>query len=140
MSWFSGDRVVLAIALAVVLVSMLISITPAGRVAVDAGGRLPMPRVCMFRASTGIDCPSCGLTRSFVCLGHFDLTAAWHYHRLGPVLYLVVLLQLPLRTLRIAWPAFRQRTDPFDARAHLWVLLTLVGLLLVNWVVYLVTL
>jgi hypothetical protein len=140
MSRLSGDWVVLILAVAVVSVSMLISVTPSGRVAIDPGGKLPMPRVCMFRASTGIDCPSCGMTRSFVALGHFDLIGAWHYHRLGPLLYLLVLVQLPLRGLRIAWPRFRERSNPWDGRLHMWILLTMVALLIVNWLIYLATL
>ncbi len=44
--------------------------------------------VCPVRRLTGIPCPSCGLTRSFVAIGNGDLGTAFAFHPLGPALYL----------------------------------------------------
>lgn len=74
-----------------------------------------LPSLCLFYHLTGLPCPGCGLTRSFVSLGHGHFAEALHWHPLGPVLFLlcallwlrcgiyhwrgVTLLPLPPRTL-----------------------------------------
>lgn len=44
------------------------------------------PTLCAVRAVTGVPCPGCGLTRSFVAAAHGDLGAAFAFHPFGPVL------------------------------------------------------
>ncbi len=51
-----------------------------------------LPSVCPFYTLTGLPCPGCGLTRSFVCVSHGHLREALHWHPLGPVIYGVFLL------------------------------------------------
>ena len=51
-----------------------------------------LPSVCLFYHLTGLPCPGCGLTRSFVCLGHGHLRDSLHWHPLGPIIYGVFLL------------------------------------------------
>lgn len=46
---------------------------------------------CRFHALTGHSCPSCGLTRSFFALRHFDVGAAFGFHPLGPIVCLALL-------------------------------------------------
>lgn len=60
-----------------------------------------VPPLCLWNNLTGIDCPGCGLTRSFTWMGHGDVVASFDRHRLGPVLYLAVWVQVPLRLRRI---------------------------------------
>lgn len=58
-----------------------------------AGGQIGhLPSVCLFYHWTGLPCPGCGLTRSFVCLGHGDFLGALHWHPLGPALFLLCAL------------------------------------------------
>jgi hypothetical protein len=40
---------------------------------------------CVFRASTGAQCPFCGISRSFVSLADGDLASSITHHLLGPV-------------------------------------------------------
>ncbi len=47
---------------------------------------------CLWRRSLGVDCPSCGLTRSFLAVGRGDLSAAVRHHPAGPFLFLVAVL------------------------------------------------
>ncbi len=97
-------------------------------------GRVPFPAICLFRAATHVNCPGCGLLRSFVAMGHLDCAAAWRFNRVGPLLYAFALLQIPYRAMRLAWPAFLRRTERREAFVTLLVLWGFVGLLVVNWV------
>lgn len=51
------------------------------------GSILGLPSLCPFNNVTGIPCPGCGLTRSFVSLGHGDVSQAFVWHPLGPLLF-----------------------------------------------------
>jgi hypothetical protein len=48
-----------------------------------------LPSVCLFYNLTGLPCPGCGLTRSFVCLGHGHWRESLHWHPLGPLFFLI---------------------------------------------------
>lgn len=52
------------------------------------------PIICPTRRITGVMCPGCGLSRSFVPLSHGDLTAAFQFHVFGPLVYLLFVLSL----------------------------------------------
>ena len=54
------------------------------------------PVVCTFRRLTGVECPSCGLTRSFCAMAHGDLARATHFNPLGPVLFAILCVSLVL--------------------------------------------
>lgn len=43
---------------------------------------------CLIKGITGISCPGCGMTRSFLALMRLDFAGAWHYHPL--VFYLLI--------------------------------------------------
>jgi Protein of unknown function (DUF2752) len=46
---------------------------------------------CPLRALTGIPCPTCGMTRSFVAISQGNLDAAINYHLFGPAFFLLFL-------------------------------------------------
>jgi hypothetical protein len=48
--------------------------------------------LCVFRSLTGLPCPGCGLTRSFCALAQGDVSAAFRFHILGPMAYVVVVV------------------------------------------------
>ncbi len=50
--------------------------------------------ICPFRLVTGIPCPGCGMTRAVLAACRGDMTAAFAYHPLFPLLPLVALLLL----------------------------------------------
>ena len=93
----STDWWLLGLSGAVVLASVWLSPSPD---AVTIFG-WEVPPLCLFSNLTGLDCFGCGLTRSFTYVGHGDLESALDLHRLGPIFYLVVLSQLPLRAWRL---------------------------------------
>ncbi len=57
------------------------------------GGQIGrFPSICLFYHLTGLPCPGCGLTRSFVCLGHEQFLESLHWHPLGPAIFLLCAL------------------------------------------------
>jgi hypothetical protein len=52
-----------------------------------------LPSVCGFRNLTGLPCPSCGLTRSWVAIAEGNLGTGLAAHRLGWMTMLYVALQ-----------------------------------------------
>lgn len=51
-----------------------------------------LPSFCLFYHWTGLPCPGCGLTRSFVSLGHGHFVESLHWHPLGPAIFFVLTL------------------------------------------------
>jgi hypothetical protein len=47
---------------------------------------------CALRHLTGIPCPTCGMTRSFIALAKGDFATSIQMHAFGPVLFLAFLL------------------------------------------------
>ena len=45
--------------------------------------------LCPFKMITGFDCPFCGMTRAFVCIGHCDFISAVKYNPASPFVYLI---------------------------------------------------
>lgn len=72
----------------------------------------PLPELCSFRRMTGLDCAGCGLTRSFISIGHGRLADAWNYHPAGLLLYALAAYQIPWRSAQLwrlarGWPELR---------------------------------
>lgn len=64
--------------------------TTSGGVATSDG--TPLGALCWLHAALGIDCPMCGMTRSFVALAHGDLGAAFRFHPAGPLLFVAMVV------------------------------------------------
>lgn len=65
------------------------------------------PTVCWVRRVTGVPCPGCGLTRSFVATAHLDFAAAFAFHPFGPLVFLACILGLAAIVWRAGsghWP------------------------------------
>jgi len=65
-----------------------------------------LPQLCVYRRFTGMDCMGCGLTRSFVYMGHADVATAFRMNWVGPLLYVGVVSQIPFRVWRV-WKSKR---------------------------------
>lgn len=126
-------REVLVVCVLVLLASALLHNRDDGRIDVAGVSRWPLPPTCMSRELLGISCPGCGLTHSFVDLAHGRFTAAIAEHRIGPLLFAIVLLQLPYRAIALSGGLQRHRL--------LWTTLprllssVLIFLLIANWLV-----
>jgi hypothetical protein len=70
------------------------------------------PTVCRFKALTGLECPTCGLTRSVVSLAHGDARASVRWHPAGPLFVLaaaVLAALVPILWLRRRRPLWGRR-------------------------------
>jgi hypothetical protein len=94
----------LALAAVVVVLSFALDVVPPDRVALRGLHRWPLPQLCLSRAWFGLDCPGCGLTRSFIYLAHGRWSASLHVHRLGWLFAAAVVVQFPYRLLSLRRP------------------------------------
>ena len=92
---------------------------------------IPLPPTCASRTIFGFNCPGCGLTRSFILLAHGDWHAAWQMHRLGWLLGLATIAQIPYRSAALLRPA-RPPLGQFFPMAFGYLL---IGLLIGNWLI-----
>ena len=131
-----ADLGILALCAAAVLVSRLMHLNGEDEVSFTSNRALVLPNLCAFRALSGLNCPGCGLTRSFIALSHGDLREGWRFNPVGLLVYALVLLQFPYRAMRLLSPSVYVRTEPREQL--LWPVVTtgFVALLAVNWLVY----
>jgi len=80
-SWFTPSRVLGLVGLG----------TAAASLAFGASTYAGLPDLCLFHATTGLPCPTCGITRSFAATAHGQLGQAFHYHAFGPFLFVLML-------------------------------------------------
>lgn len=87
-----------------------------------------LPTLCASRVTLGLDCPGCGLTRSFVALAGGDMRQAYAFNRVGWLIAAAVVLQIPYRSYAVCRPTSVMR--------QAWTLATIyaiVAVLVVNW-------
>lgn len=64
---------------------------------------LPLPETCSAQRMLGVDCPGCGLTRSFILTAHGRVGDAFQMHPAGTLAFIVLSLIVPLRL----WQGYR---------------------------------
>lgn len=79
-------------ALKVRSVWMTLSVSPLIGSYVYSHTQLTSPFFCPIKTLTGIPCPSCGMTRSFLALAQGNLNESLNYHLFGFILFLGLLL------------------------------------------------
>lgn len=75
---------------------------------------------CLFHAITHLPCPTCGLTTSFAHLARGEVVAALHSNLLGPLVFILAVLQIPYRLIAIV-TRHRPLTWPRLSRRMVWV-------------------
>ena len=96
-----------------------------------AGHRLP--ELCTLKATTGLPCPGCGLTRSWVSAVHGDLAASLGHHPLGWLVLLYAAAQGARHGAWLALPRKRGTVERFGGRLDRGVILLGV-LLVIAWI------
>ena len=90
-------RQMLGIACGVLVLSLVLQMRSDDHAALAIFPDWPIPSSCPSQTIFGVDCPGCGLTRSFIHLAHGDWHRAFSKHRVGWLLALAVVLQIPYR-------------------------------------------
>ena len=107
----SGDWTILLLCSAILAASMILSVRDETQVVVPILGK-PLPPLCTFKRFTGHDCPGCGLTRAFICLGHGQPWRAWAYNPSSWFLFPLFASQIPFRVVQLRRRA--RGLEPYD--------------------------
>ena len=95
--WF-GELILAGVCGVVLLMSVILTPTPDFVMLFG----WPVPESCGVRRWFGMNCPGCGLTRSFVYMGHLQPLQAFRMHPLGPFMFLATAL-MPLWRFARVW-------------------------------------
>ena len=66
------------------------------------GVSFDLPEFCFAKRSFGITCPGCGLTRSTISMTRGNVIEAFHYNPMGPIIFTLIVAQLPFRIWAIS--------------------------------------
>lgn len=94
------DMIFLGISIFILIVAYVIEVTPA-----QDGVTLfnyKLPETCGSKIYLNSTCPGCGLTRSVVYSSRLD-PRAWDLNRMGPIFFIVFVIQIPYRLWRLSW-------------------------------------
>ena len=94
----------------------------------------PFPGICTFRRVVGINCPGCGMTRSFISIAHGQWASAWDFNPVGFLFFPVVAFQIPYRILQLMRIRRGQRELSLVGIDQ-WVLIVIAFALLIQWIV-----
>ena len=119
----------LVVGIVVISMSMLLSVRDSGSEAKVSMVGIELPPLCGSRIWFGSDCPGCGLTRSFIALSSGEFAKSLEYHRVGWLMWLAIVLQLPYRVFSLR----EMRTGTVIRRWPTWFGYVLIAALLGNW-------
>ena len=111
------------------MAAFLLEVLPEGRIGVRGLERVPFPHTCLSRSLFGVGCPGCGLTRSFIHLADADWRSSVEVHRVGWILALAVLVQIPYRLGALLGP----NAAPLGRVIPMTFAWLLIALLIGNW-------
>ncbi|QDV49790.1 hypothetical protein Enr17x_18110 [Gimesia fumaroli] len=123
------QRVMLGFSIFVILAAFSMSTLDTGKVEVSWFPQLPIPELCGSRAIFGVSCPGCGLTRSFIALADGNLAASFQQNRIGWIMALTLIAQIPYRIYMMCQPPL----SVMDLRWPKWFGTLLIAILIGNW-------
>lgn len=126
-------REVLIVSVLVVIAACVLEVRDDHQVEVSGGG-WKMPELCLSRSLWGFSCPGCGLTRSFIRLAHGDFAGALALNRVGWLLALATVIQIPYRMAMLRWLSSRGLPEPVPAVVNEVFGWTLIVALIGSWV------
>ena len=128
----SYHRIILGLSLAVLAASFLLRLPGNTPVELPIVG-IRLPSICMWRNGLGVDCPGCGLTRSFICLAHGQPADAWTYNPAGWLLFMVFVSQVPYRGVQL-WRLSSGREE-WTSRLLNWTIWIMVIAIFAQWLI-----
>lgn len=99
----------LIVSIGIVGTAAFLEFQPPRTIAVPLLG-IRLPQMCSMSRMFGIDCPGCGLTRSFVLAADGRLAVAFAIHPVGTIAFILLVVQIPLRLWQ-GWHAMSRRSE-----------------------------
>lgn len=128
--WF-----MLTLSLFVILAAFSLRTLNTGKVQITWLPQLPIPELCGSRLWFDTSCPGCGLTRSFIALAEGDVSTSLQMNRIGWIMALALLAQIPYRIYMLNQPP----RDVIDLAWPRWFGLFLIVLLIGNWLLLVIS-
>lgn len=122
-------RILLILSLFIIVSAFLLQVRD-DRVSFGTGTGSALPHLCAIRGWLGIDCPACGLTRSLIHFAQHDWRASFADHRLGWLIALAVIVQIPYRYYALK----TGQDEPLGHKVPLIYWNGLIVLLMTNWI------
>jgi hypothetical protein len=94
----------------------------------------PLPETCLTYSRLGVDCPGCGLTRTFVHLAHAQFAQAWALSPVGMFVFLFACLQIPPGVAQLLFRVRNRWTEAWGVWND-WCSGLLVAALFLQWLV-----
>ncbi len=94
---------------------------------------IPMPETCASRNMFDVECPGCGLTRSFIAMTAGDFSDAFQLNRTGWMLACAMLIQFPYRLFLLHHLKTHGLPEPVPEWLKLAFSWTLIATLIGNW-------
>jgi hypothetical protein len=94
----------------------------------------PLPETCMTYSRFGIDCPGCGLTRTFVHLAHGQFGDAWQLSPVGCFVFAFACMQIPMGIAQLLFRARNRWVEAWGSWND-WATAGLVVALVLQWLV-----
>jgi hypothetical protein len=119
---------ILSASLIVIAAALILNLSPSDGLRIP-GFNNTLPTTCPSRLLLGLDCPGCGLTRSFVALAAGDIAGSLHYNRVGWLFALAIVVQIPYRLFAL----YELRRRVVRRSWVAWLGFGLIAALVVNW-------
>lgn len=125
--------ILLSLCVVVLSLAATLEVTPAKVDQVTLGG-WTLPELCQSKRLLRIDCPGCGLTRSFIYMAHGDVPAAFKMHPVGALLFVGTILAVPFLAINAVWIYRGNRSLIGELGISVLVMLCTVGLI-IQWII-----
>lgn len=105
---------------------------------IPLGKGVKIPEICLFKIVTGYNCPSCGMTRSFVSISHLDFAGAFGYNAAGLFAYLLCILLIISYSMKLfSFNNSIQRAFNFAVKVDI---VLVAVMIIINWLLYFINL
>jgi hypothetical protein len=74
-----------------------------------------IPHVCIFKKTTGIDCPFCGTTRAFCEIANYNLNSAISLNAVSIFIIIYFFIQIPLRLFSLIYDQYSGSISKFSS-------------------------
>jgi hypothetical protein len=128
--WF-----MLILSLSVILAAFSLKTLNTGKIQVTWLPQIPIPELCGTRLWFDTSCPGCGLTRSFIALAEGDISTSLQMNRIGWIMALALLAQIPYRIYMLNQPP----CDVIDLVWPRWFGIFLITILIGNWLLQVIS-